>query len=1501
MLGMKFVDKKTKEVVDNAVIQNRITEALLEKSSSEIKDAVTKLIAGIGDQEHIFAQVNEQIKQVINDNFRIQFHLKEIDAQGMRKMVEASEKIEANAILGGIGDFDSKIANVFKKGPNAVKDMLGKQYTANFLSSAGDFEGDFWTKIESQTSEKDFDKFVRSIYKNFGGKKKGLNNFAQALLNEQELAYKAVTGLLEEQGFIEKDKPVHLISNLLPYRLKHGEASGILYTTFLNALEKHKEDGGTVKGFVKEVNNSGIFSAKDALKALDNGNILITDSGEQASVNIDNLNKFITKYGLQDLAKEKDGIMYENARTMVSIAHDENRLGDKFKYTWRLHNNLIQQKYNDDVLQNVSDKLTKAFGEEKGSAIFSELYQGIASFDDNNKIVLSDESKQMPIHQVLSDYFQNAIKQGSGNTFIEYDTKKGYYFTKDEDGTRTKHYGIADNGKMLIDVNGTVSNVAKGRASFAGFNEESINNLVDHFNDLGQSNISLEYALGVHSEATYEAANKFNKMSAKQQEKALERMAGGDNPSFSLINVNDLDVKAGFNFGNENSIFGKAMIIDLGENATSALQGQYVKNQAEQDAAREALIEKYQAAYANKGLDFDIENPQIKRKIENQLPIIGESPRRYIAVGFDATKFMDDEGTIELRKQVASDITGLVNAVSRYNDDVMEAAGDPLLMPKTNYIARSLDKLASSVAARAESKKGVAAENMSVYLDNSGRFKGGIIRTLSGSGFDSSEGLLGRALYRGQDLTTLANKGLEVNAAFVGEDFVNRVYAQDVEQLNSIFGKNTISLDTVKDILKTEGTNATALRYPAIYTGSITPSKLYLGENLASNQALFTESMARAMKLDMDGDTNYIHVNKQLADVTAPIYSKDGSISSYKTVSMNLDLLTARALENNGKGIQVQFRDNGELFKSMEAGSLAHAEGGLQHYAGEVSKLVEDFSLSVPQNSGLSPIDVTETTKAGIAKTVFNNTLSPQVFSNQLSNEANGNMYAAYMDVAKDAGIYNPEEGNFSQLRNAEVIKSKGQDYLAELMQNPNIDNATKEKNAMLLGYGYNLARNAEEVSGKLAKDITGLVNYNTNMVRVLANDMAASGYAPDFTEKDNIIVNKIMQGIDENFQAAKNTTKDVSNAEFKTAEDKVGEAVGNLLSVNYQNANSESYDKPNDTATIWKRQKRRDRFFDYLFNDLNIFDTKEIKQANNPVINEYINAKSEGNLAAEELDKLRVNAEQEVKNAFNHMLPINFDLSPSYKNSIRYASATPENASNVEPIALEELSGDGGKTAQARHIQEVSGYADRIGLTSEEAPHARMARMGTQITGEIIDRAKQSAEEEAEKQQRISKGYERAVEEEAPRLETSFSQDTLRSVGSSVERAVESLKGVKSIGVKLGLGLAAGLIGAGFVGGNPSEPADGMASGVSADQIRSGNYAVPDYSGGINQGAPAGYVIHVNGNSSQGRDAVQNAVNQAFSQTFNTPNVNLTMNIQSSSSNISNRDILRHISDLLN
>jgi hypothetical protein len=134
---------------------------------------------------------------------------------------------------------------------------------------------------------------------------------------------------------------------------------------------------------------------------------------------------------------------------------------------------------------------------------------------------------------------------------------------------------------------------------------------------------------------------------------------------------------------------------------------------------------------------------------------------------------------------------------------------------------------------------------------------------------------------------------------------------------------------------------------------------------------------------------------------------------------------------------------------------------------------------------------------------------------------------------------------------------------------------------------------------------------------------------------------------------------------------------------------------------------------------------------------------------------------------------------------------------------------------------------------------------------------------------------------------------ETMSALANSLKNNITANK------LKLGLGFAAAIMGAAYIGGNPTVPAEGQAQGI---QAQNASYEIPNlmsqYTAPNNyQHTNQSYLVNINADTDRGQEYVQQAMYAAFQkQSGMQGNINMTMNIKDTSSNISPRDMVSYL-----
>lgn len=129
--------------------------------------------------------------------------------------------------------------------------------------------------------------------------------------------------------------------------------------------------------------------------------------------------------------------------------------------------------------------------------------------------------------------------------------------------------------------------------------------------------------------------------------------------------------------------------------------------------------------------------------------------------------------------------------------------------------------------------------------------------------------------------------------------------------------------------------------------------------------------------------------------------------------------------------------------------------------------------------------------------------------------------------------------------------------------------------------------------------------------------------------------------------------------------------------------------------------------------------------------------------------------------------------------------------------------------------------------------------------------------------------------------------EETIENIGEGLKGLAKSAKGKK---IAMGaVGVAAGVMIAGFVGGRP-RPAETQAMEEAQDYQEQPQMGLADPSM-ISRGPQQGYVVNINARTDKGREHAIQALQQAI-QNGTSSNINISMNIKDNYGNINDRDI---------
>lgn len=523
---------------------------------------------------------------------------------------------------------------------------------------------------------------------------------------------------------------------------------------------------------------------------------------------------------------------------------------------------------------------------------------------------------------------------------------------------------------------------------------------------------------------------------------------------------------------------------------------------------------------------------------------------QFIAIGAQPSSVMDNEnGTGRYSstgtRSLARKIQGQYNLLKGNSEDRAIQEGGI-----QDAMQEAIEDAKTKVIEETGSKRGAIENLTSGYLPNSGMFKGGILRTETGASLDdtikfkddwlkekdrlktrvSANQLLKDYEVDGVSLAKHLEAGHRVNAVFVGKDyFENMVKGEDFrDTLAKIKGYKSADQITEKDEKEAvsqliasaqKGTIGIGLRQPMEYEGSVQAMHIFYNANIASNEMIMTESAAAMMKLDKDGDIAYANAMREQANVYINGES-EAALKKGRISGVEASALEALA-KQNGKSIDIQFKDNGSLMDAAR-GAADISANATQTGVGrsDEGKSMEDAVAKghahedIRVNGNLYSVAGTTRQQRIDAVTEFENIVRGDDFrsfmeqhnshadkDHQLSKEQMDNIqkagYGAALDL-NDAGVTN---AYLQQFRGSEA-----------------------EHLANVFGVSTAIDANVEQIRTNAAKGDAGLNNMNVFRLKDVVSDMVDQKVT-NFQAGDHHIVAHIGEHLNDAYQATKNST----------------------------------------------------------------------------------------------------------------------------------------------------------------------------------------------------------------------------------------------------------------------------------------------------------------------------------------------------------------------------------------
>lgn len=1272
-------------------------------------------------------------------------------------------------------------------------------------------------------------------------------NFRNAIQEDNQRAWKTFSGIFEHEGYIAKGQQIGIVSTL------ENEA----------AKGSHSELGGRVTGAINE-------AVEYLARAKARGGAVTDKNYADASAEIRDVlikNKVFTDADGNNVVKEgREGLGNES----IEIGRASIFKEDKF-------NSIMTAYHPDYASKKTEDSRSYAYATPEGM----QRAEVIAPEDGNGLASVRIQGQTVDGVYRYRDG-QRVAKLGVGQIRAVDDADEGRLNTGGKGGVKLTRRFFAAADQDLVEMTGLlkeihaldrverasagsgfsaqdefnrmyrgIASAQKGEDGRYHINMESMadGQKVRRVNDPIIQNMKEELVAGTDPHRQFGVSEAGNKRFYQQ----LEREGISKEAAESIVNTYK---------GEGFSLIGADFVKDNYAYTTGLAAMNFNKEiqAASTEAEKQAVIKKYTGEHGLLGrnvinihdADFSTQGNAANLNNLTERAGIVQIGDQYVAIGYQPASMMDNEkGTGTASRTKLRDV---MSKIQSQTDHVIEANYKNTTSEFGNADT-SIEEARGEVVRSVSSKEGAAAATTTGYLEHSGMFKGGIIRTNNGevvsNGYHADlkthineNPLLKEAKVGGRSILEHEAAGNHINAVFVGKDyFENLVRGANFQQgLAAIKGYDSVDQITEKDnqealeaVLKqarSGGGIGIALRQPMEYQGSVQGVHVFYGEGIASNEMLLTESAATAMKLDKDGDQGYMNAIRE----QATIKTNDGkSVLTNARVSQ-IEVEGLKAVAKGGEKpveLDVQFKDNGDVFSRIEGAAGISANSTQSNYVGSDydrktgSKKSMEEGINAAQEHPEIRVGGNLYNLAGQDVGVEKRASIRNDYRDLITNNEHFQAFAAQQGIKIDAE--NPE--SFTAM---DFAKNGGADKFVSYVKQ-NVGENEAEKVARTIGNAAAVEAIGGEESKMVMRTDAGLANMETYRMKRIVSNLEARGET-NFQAGDANIISHFAEHLNDAFQAAKNSTA----AETFTPES-FGNALRDFFGVN----------------------RGRVRRTEPLMNMIQSMHDDGIKELFNVPVQEGIEHAPNEMISA-----------GRVQQAFKNLLAENRVIT---QDAYEQARVGYTDQKGIEPKYIETNAADPKSSMDkaANELLKKSGLEDIQLIDGPLTAEARGITHHQQDLGldGIFDESKviNAAEE--------SMDIEDAV------------KGTFRAIGSALNHG----------GAKAMLGFAGAMMMAGMAGGAPTSPtpAQGQAKGIQSENAM---YSIPSTmpsAGGNSQ--PQSYVINVNASTDRGRDFATQAINQAMSRFPQTAGGNrMTMNINDSSSSIGMGDISSYVSSML-
>lgn len=680
---------------------------------------------------------------------------------------------------------------------------------------------------------------------------------------------------------------------------------------------------------------------------------------------------------------------------------------------------------------------------------------------------------------------------------------------------------------------------------------------------------------------------------------------------------------------------------------------------------------------------------------------------------------------------------------------------------------------------------------------------------------------------------------------------------------------------------KTKGVAALGNRSPSDYIYSSNAINLYFSDNVTKGMSIISSITAAKMKADSDGDT----AMKMMLGVRN------------KETAQWLDLNTFNMLTDEGRSqekiaaLKEQFGDANaidELIELNKAHMLSMANAAFSN----VNKgFLEEGSSKSAYFQFLASSDEA---KGYRLKNVIN-----KQKEQYLNRATNGIIYAhqtgtlSQTDLAKLTTEWNQAEDIAAQFFSSDLFTDEKYKAEREALNGAIKDAASLTKNA----YGkaldidnfdvkdlYTKLRNDE------TKDFGRLSLYNQILEAVRKNE---ADYG-EFIKYGNRSYQESIQALEQGIKSKRRHIELLTEFALKNNQQGVGEIDTGILDMelitNAYDRYSTGLDKKSRAAVQYFKESAKEGFLTTKKGEETILQKKYLADEFKSNMNTILAGRNQNDVDAafNNIEKLLFEHGQDVTKRAGEL-----GQEMSHKDIIRLAIQTYRKALSSIPSEYR------GSASQVRNYFMGSTVAEIAPMAMAGVPWARVhaAIRGIDDSEEVKKFQKQVFDNIAEAKRR----YDAAAGETVKfsRNNTLFAARNSSRIKNIAEELVTSKLGGWN---KLSIGLAIGIMSAGYAGGNPAEPADTQAQNQYARQkatppdkmLYADQNMMPAYQGMGQQG----YIININAQQPRGMHNKQAAelIKRAMTSSYNNNTININTNISEHSDIMSNADMLNYL-----